>query len=207
MLHAPVANMPGAKQVNHDLLMRSLTKFYECDSGSHYERIETVKAFIRGTSPFSLRLVDWFVTNYCKKHKVFIDMKRSHTDVFTSYRSQLKAFSKHMFDPFRRNHRIVFVYDAERGGEVETTVGQLNFFRWVLEQGILPYIGQHKHDIEDDMNQIQHRSRYAAVVLPPPPVPAHRAIGPLGRRRRCELSESRFKTLSQCTGNLRLEFC
>jgi hypothetical protein len=175
--------------------MASLGKFYAV-----HDRIETVACFIKGTSPFSLRLVDWFVTNYCKKHKVFIDMKRSHTDVFTSYRSQLKAFSKNMFDPFRRNQRIMF-------HGVETTIGQLNFFRWVFEQGVLSYVLENKHDIEEDMNQMHHhRGRTSASAVLLPRASAILAEPGPRRKRRSQLSEARFKTLTQRTGSVTLNF-
>jgi len=35
---------------------------------------------------------------------------------------------------------------------VETTVGQLNFFRWALSNLVIDYILENKQDIEKDMN-------------------------------------------------------
>ena len=37
--------------------------------------------------------------------------------------------------------------------EVETTIGQLNFFRWALENLVVEYICQNKDIIEKDMNK------------------------------------------------------
>tara|TARA_B100000949_G_C14106929_1_gene376639 strand:- start:20 stop:370 length:351 start_codon:yes stop_codon:yes gene_type:complete len=71
-------------------------------------------------------------------------------NVYHSYKSQLKAYSKQKFDPFCRRDRILFEIDDETS--VETTVGQLNFFRWAIGNLILDYIEKNKNIIEDDMN-------------------------------------------------------
>ena len=50
----------------------------------------------------------------------------SQFNVYNSYKSQLKAYSKKRFDPFCRRERL----DIEiNGHHINTTVGQLNFFR------------------------------------------------------------------------------
>ena len=35
---------------------------------------------------------------------------------------------------------------------METTIGQLNFFKWAIENGIIDYITENYDDIEQDMN-------------------------------------------------------
>lgn len=135
-----------------DLLMTSLSKFYNTRSN-----INRVIPIIDGTSDISLRLIDWFVTNYSKKHNTVITKERQnniiHFNVYLSYRSQLKAYSKQQFDPFRRRDRISFVYDDDKS--LETTIGQLNFFRWVVQNDILDYINTHMDEIEKDMIKTQ----------------------------------------------------
>jgi hypothetical protein len=131
------------------LLMVSLSRFY-----SHSNHMERVLPYIVGESPVSLRLVDWFVTNYAKKHTVVLtrttaDGNVVHFNVHLSYRAQLKAYSKQQFDPFRRRQHIAFYYRV--GTCVDTTVGQLNFFRWMLENDVLEYVVQNAADIEKDM--------------------------------------------------------
>ena len=36
---------------------------------------------------------------------------------------------------------------------METTIGQLNFFRWAFDNYIIEYIEEHYSEIEQDMNQ------------------------------------------------------
>jgi hypothetical protein len=70
--------------------------------------------------------------------------------VHTNYKGQLKAYSKRNFDPFCRRNRIRFYYEENK--YFITTVGQLNFFKWALENNIVDYVKKNMKAIEDDMN-------------------------------------------------------
>jgi len=141
-----------------DLLMISLSKFY-----SQKHNINKILAIIEPTlsikpdNRISLRLIDWFVTNYSKKNNTIITKEKNnnviHFNVYLSYRSQLKAYSKQLFDPFRRRDRITFYFDTDKS--IETTIGQLNMFRWILQNDILDYINSNIDEIEKDMVSTQ----------------------------------------------------
>jgi len=139
-----------------DLLLRNLLTFYETP-----EHMSKIMNIVDGKSRMSLRIVDWFVTNYAKKHDTWylvptkIGILRDvveHTKfkVYDKYKLQLKAYSKKRFDPFCRWDRISIPCDEDR--YMETTIGQLNFFKWALEHRILDYIEENFDDIERDMN-------------------------------------------------------
>lgn len=130
-------------ELNRDLILASLSRFYGND-----ENLSKFKAIVEGDE-VSLRLIDWFVTNYCKKNNIEFQNRSTRYNVYVDYRSQLKAFSKHNFDPFRRRDRIRYFYNDQ--AFILTTVGQLNFFKWAIENGIVDYIFDHKQEIEDDM--------------------------------------------------------
>jgi hypothetical protein len=49
-----------------------------------------------------------------------------------------------MFDPFCRCKRIKFA-------GMDTTVGQLNFFQWIISDGILDYMYTNRDEIHQDM--------------------------------------------------------
>ena len=140
-------NIIGRKE----LLMRSLTKFFTKDNNIDY-----LLPIVGGSSKISLRIIDWFVTNYAKKNNTsFILQDKNGVSkqfiVHLSYKSQLKAYSKKQFDPFCRRERISFHYNNDQ--QLVTTVGQLNFFRWAIDNKILEYIQKHISDIEEDMNK------------------------------------------------------
>ena len=76
-----------------------------------------VRNILTGNSDLSLRLIDWFVTNYAKKFNIsYMTKANKHVIVYLSYKSHLKAYSKKMFDPFCRWKRIKF-------RDMDTTVG------------------------------------------------------------------------------------
>jgi len=132
-----------------DLLMTSLSKFYLDE-----KNINILIPIVNGLSKISLRVLDWFVTNFCKKHNTVIhyqrDGKAQKLIVHLDYKNQLKAYSKKQFDPICRRERINFIYG--KGNELLTTVGQLNFFRWAIEHHVLDYINDNLEIIEADMN-------------------------------------------------------
>ena len=130
-----------------DFLMISLNKFYTND-----EYLDILKPIITGKSRISLRILDWFVTNYSKKFGTsFINKnyKKGNFIVYLNYKSQLKAYSKKQFDPFCRRERHTYTDKYEN--EIITTVGQLNFFRWAIENNIIDYIINNIDVIEKDM--------------------------------------------------------
>jgi hypothetical protein len=69
--------------------------------------------------------------------------------VHSNYKGQLKTCNKKNFDPFCRRNRIQFYYAPKM--YFETTVGQLNFFKWAIENFIINYIADNIKDIEKDM--------------------------------------------------------
>lgn len=146
-------------KTKEDLLMISLTDFFSC-----YNNISKMLPIISGISnnsgksKISLRILDWFVTNYAKKYNIKYDIinvnkVKKRFIVYLEYKAQLKAYSKKEFDPFCRRDRISFSYH-ENEEEIITTVGQLNFFRWAISNGILDYVEQNLESIETDMNNM-----------------------------------------------------
>lgn len=130
----------------------------------------------------SLRLIDWFVTNYCKKNKIIIQKnnnRNEYLNIYNSYKSNLRAFSKQLFDPFRRKNILYMICDNSNCGNtnkinitfslqynkvqsnyVKTTIGQINFFKWIIDNNIYEYIVEHKKIIEDDMIFSQKQNNY-----------------------------------------------
>ena len=134
----------------NDLLLKNLEKFYE-----NKDYLKKMISIINGESIISLRIVDWFVTNYAKKNFVVYDIKDENGEkvrfkVYNDYKLKLKAYSKRRFDPFCRWERISFPYDESK--YVETTIGQLNFFKWSIENNIIDYIETNYSAIDEDQS-------------------------------------------------------
>ena len=116
-----------------ELIISSLQRFY----GARTD-INEIVDLLKGTSEVSLRLIDWFVTNYSKANSTSYILNGQEFVVYMNYKNQLKAYSKKLFDPFCRRERIMF--QLQSYPMFQTTVGKLNFFRWALEKGVLDYI-------------------------------------------------------------------
>jgi hypothetical protein len=128
-----------------ELIINSLQKFY-----SDRNDKDDIMKLLEGTSVISLRLIDWFVTNYARQHTVSYILNSQEFLVYMNYKSQLKAYSKKLFDPFCRRERIMFQIPGHE--QFLTTVGKLNFFRWAIEKGIINYIQMNLAKIEKEMN-------------------------------------------------------
>ena len=132
-------------QTRDHVLMNKIIKYYE-----NSNNIILLQKITNNKSKLSLRIIDYFVTNYAKEKEVIYDVKNEKFMVYHSYKSQLKAYSKKQFDPFCRRDRIILSID--KNNTIKTTVGQLNFFRWAITNNILNHIKNNYEDIEKEMN-------------------------------------------------------
>ena len=154
----------AAGQTQNDLLMKNLMDFY-----NNRENLIKMMNIINGESPISLRIVDWFVTNYAKKYYTVYTMNTISNSsnvqrfkVYNEYKLRLKAYSKKRFDPFCRWERISIPYDKDN--YMETTIGQLNFFKWAIENQVVKYIEENYKEIENDMNSRNSTSKRKATL-------------------------------------------
>lgn len=134
----------------NQLLLSKLLEFYE---GTDY--LDKMLDIINGQSRISLRIIDWFSTNYAKKYFTVYDIKKNEETVrfkvYADYKRRLDGYSKRRFDPFCRWERITIPY--KENTSVQTTIGQLNFFKWAIENNVIDYIERNFKHIEADMNQ------------------------------------------------------
>ena len=165
--------MSSGYTTQNDLLLNNLIEFYK-----HDNNLDNMLKIITGESKISLRIVDWFATNYAKKFYTLYDIelpdkKTENSDqnsakvvkrfkVYIDYKLKLKAYSKQRFDPFCRWERISIPY--KNGTFIETTIGQLNFFKWAIENKIIKFIEENYDEIEQDMNSRNSTSKRKELV-------------------------------------------
>jgi len=174
-----------------DLLMQSLINFF-----INRTNLDRIIPIITGKSNISLRILDWFVTNFSKKNNINYELVDTNNHkknfiVYLDYKSQLKAYSKKNFDPFCRRERISFI--DHDNNELITTVGQLNFFRWSIENKILDFVNDNYDIIEKDMN-MSLKNLYK------------KKDGDNTRRKRTELSISATKTVNKHNVSIIVQF-
>ena len=142
--------MPNILSSQNELLLNKLMEYYNKN-----KNLSKMLTIINGESNISLRIIDWFATNYSKKNYIVYNIltennKEERFKVYDDYKLKLKAYSKKRFDPFCRWERITIPYGDSTC--IQTTLGQLNFFKWALENKIIQYIEENYQDIEKDMN-------------------------------------------------------
>ena len=176
-------------QTQNDLLLNSLVEFYKDE-----QYVETIMKIINGESRISLRIVDWFVTNYAKKFYTIYEITIYRGDtvstqrfkVFNDYKLKLKAYSKRRFDPFCRWERITIPFGEKH---METTIGQLNFFKWAIENKVIQYIENNYITIENDMNSRNSTSKKRELI--------ENVDNTKTRKKREELSVSASKSIKK----------
>jgi len=172
-----------------DAVMFKITKFYE-----NTDNLDRMLSIIKGETIVSLRIVDWFTTNYAKKNYTvypIVDAKgvARRFKVYVEYKLKLDGYSKTFFDPFCRWDRINVPYKNDK--YIETTIGQLNFFMWAIENNVIDYIEENYETIEKDMNSRNSTSKRkdsVAVVS---------TNGAKTRKKREELSISATKSIKK----------
>ena len=173
--------------------MNNLIEYYNTSSN-----MSNVVKILNGSSKISLRVVDWFVTNFAKHHCTMYMNDGSRFKVYDDYKLRLKSYSKRRFDPFCRFERIEIPYEIPNegavgatpttsSGTIETTIGQLNFFRWAFENGIIQHIEENYPLIIADMN-----SRNSTAKKKITPMGANKT-----RRKRQELSVLATKSIKK----------
>ena len=148
--------MPIEKK--HDILLKSLLEFYKKD-----KNMNLLAQCVLKQGNVSLRIIDYLCTNYAKNECVLYYLQpkdKSPFNLYLQYRSQLKAYSKMQFDPFRRHNRITIPCKYGENGKLETTVAQLNFFKWAIENKVLDYLENetNRKKIEKHMVSKQEKS-------------------------------------------------
>lgn len=168
----------------NDLLLNTLIEFYKKDGN-----LDKMLDVINGNTKISLRIIDWFSTNYAKKNFTVYDHNGRRFKVYIDYKLKLKAYSKRRFDPFCRWERISIPYKED--SEVQTTIGQLNFFKWAIDNGVINYVEQNYDAIEADMNSRNSTSKKKQLL----------ATGAIEnkktRKKREELSVSASKSIKK----------
>lgn len=148
-----------------DKLLSSIMKFYNNELNMKIF-VDTV---LEKKDNIPLRIYEWFVTNYSKKNDIFYTIKRPTGKmekffVYESYNIQLKTYKKKGFDPFFRyslSKSYTLSYKNKDNIEIkfDTSIGQLYFFRWAIENLIIDYIKENIKAIETDMKSTRNLSK------------------------------------------------
>ena len=109
-----------------------------------------------------LRAYDWAVTNYAKGNPMVMLVKnKDGTDAMVdpnlAYEGELRKHHRLLFDPFRRGTHIFF--DIGDATIHRSTVGQLTFIKWCIDNGVDKYVETNLKMIRNHMAKATKRSK------------------------------------------------
>ena len=124
------------------ILLNALVQYYKAPA-----KIAAFSDIISRKSNVSLRVIDYLCTNYARQHDVVYYIGKKSFNLHLQYQAQLKAYSKMQFDPFKRHQRIVIDVPKNivSSGKLESTVAQLNFFKWALNNKVIDFLKDEKN--------------------------------------------------------------
>ena len=151
---------------HYKIMSRSETLLNSLKNYLTPEKMEKILPILTGESVRSIRVIEWFVTNYCKKKNIaFIRKDKNSKDiyfnVYLNYKSQLKSYNKDLFDPFCRGEELID-FNIKDNTYIVTNIPQLNFFKWALEYDIIDYIVINLDDIYKDMTENNSKAKKKA---------------------------------------------
>lgn len=180
-----------------DWLLMELLEFYKNkDYLEIVKKIVNREFVISKSKKISIRIVNWFVTNYAKQYfTVYESAEKERFFVWTRFRSAEDGYSKEMFDPYSRKDRIIIPYDETT--KLITTIGQLNFFKWAILNKVIDYIIDHYDDITNDMtNRLTVKNKTNLLSLDETNVVKENvSTGGKTRKKREELSISACRSI------------
>ena len=132
-------------------LLYKLSEFY-----GRYNNINKVSEILCGNSKISLRFLEWFITKYAKQNDIMYSPSyknsgmQSHAkciNIYGSYKKTLYSNSRQYFSIFNKDNSV----KLKINNKINTTISQLNFFKWILENKILDYITDNYTELRNIM--------------------------------------------------------
>ena len=124
---------------------------------------------INRKSKISLRLIEWFVSKYTQNHIIEIyDINGLPMNIYNSYHIKTKIYEKKYFDLFRRVNVIQYKFKNKDDVIIDTTISQLNFFKWLIENNIYYYIENNIDELIEIMsynNALERDNRKRKTLL------------------------------------------
>lgn len=139
---------------NSDKLKEKLLEYFQIQSN-----VDILFSVLQKKATYSLRIIEWFVTNYCKKHLVTYNVNGKSFNVYKKYKDNLKSYTKEKFDPFKRTKQNtamsskIKIKNNKTNETIESSICQMNFFKWMITNNIHKYIDKNIILIKKDMNE------------------------------------------------------
>jgi hypothetical protein len=117
------------------------------------KNFERVEKFITRESAISLRDLEAFVTKYAAIHGLWYYHEGTEYVLHERYKAALTSYNKGLLDPFRRTQRVDIKFKEKN---IETTIGQLNFLRFLIDSKALDWLEKNYSKIRIELQQLKN---------------------------------------------------
>jgi len=138
-----------------------IDKFFKNCDEKNLDKMCNIISKKKNDDTLSLRMLTWFASQQTDSMcpieiETDEEGKTELFDIKISYKAQLDTFSKKYFDPFRRGKRFDYYYDKNNNEKcIETTICQLNFFKWLFTYDLLGYVEKNYDVLKNKMRGFQ----------------------------------------------------
>ena len=141
--------------MNENVLQTNIYNFFFVHPNAVYHRNVVIRYNSPDTHTLSLRGISCFLLTIAKRNFCTI----GDFEITVEFARNLRFFQRKYFDPFRRGELIELDHNEY------STYGQLNFFKWMIENGIMDYIEKHYNDILQDIKFVKrHKWKYTGAT-------------------------------------------
>lgn len=155
----PLPSKTKNNNENNNKLIIQKKEYHMKRINEYYNKLddETIKKIINiinRKSNISLRLIEWFILKYSNKINSLDDNNKDYfipINILNSYHIKTKLYQKKYFDLFRRHDVFIYKFKNRDDLQMTTTISQLNFFQWLIENNIFNYIENHIDELSKIM--------------------------------------------------------
>jgi hypothetical protein len=149
----------AVKTIDERALYVKIDRYFK--KNCNVKQIEKMIKIINNQDSISLRLLNWFAMKHSATMEA-LEVKDQNNnitlfDIKISYKARLWTHSKKYFDPFRRGKRFDYHYNNKLF--IETTLCQLNFFRWLFLHNLMTYVEDHFDELKSKMGRYEKKKK------------------------------------------------
>lgn len=111
------------------IILQSVTFYFQKNKNNYFQLIN----ILQNKNKISINFINWFIAVYCNNNIIFINDKL----ISSSFKTANKYYSKKYFNPLKKGDNIKIMLN---NAELESSVCQLNFFKWAYTNNIIEYI-------------------------------------------------------------------
>lgn len=120
-----------------NVLEQSILEFFSDESN-----FKSLRALL-SNKRIQPRLIDYYVTQFCKNTPEFFIREDGLNDVYNSYKLQLKGYHKKQFNLFEKRNIITLKCN---GAMICLPLAKVNVYRWLITHGVSELLDD-KHSV------------------------------------------------------------